>query len=81
MHTQLVQQLDLRTTKRVIVLSVTSIGNPIDRFFKNRGITDPLEQITFPYLTTLKIVFSLLLPKLITNLSIIAFDIPIAFMG
>ena len=49
--------------------------------FKNKGITEPLEAITFPYRVRQTVVSEVFLEAAIATFSIKALEIPIAFIG
>ncbi|MNR24311.1 hypothetical protein D3C85_1413830 [compost metagenome] len=49
--------------------------------FKNKGITDPLDAITLPYLVRQTVVSFKFLEAAIATFSIKAFEIPIALIG
>ena len=69
--------------KRVIVGSVTVNGLPLLICSMNRGITLPLEHITFPYLVQQIVVFlgDTVLDFATITFSIIALLVPIALTG
>ena len=59
------------------------LRNPFFAIFRNRGTTDPLEPITFPYLTTVNDIFlePLILFDAIKSLSAHSLEAPYKFDG